>query len=390
MSQPSKGRTDRRRAPAKSIGPTGSVGLLPRCIASLMASMLLVGGLAGSVACSDGTKASPDKPGSSSSAKAVTSADLAAVDTSTLTPNEKKELLSQLGELVAPCANTPVPLSQCLSEKRDCKACAPAATFLTRLVRAGIPKSERATAYTDRFDPKAVKDIEIADSPFKGPEDAVVTIVEWADFECPHCMLMSPLLDSLVERFPGQVRVVYKFYPLSSIHKDGELAAHGAVAALDQKKFWEMHHALFGNQGKNDKAGILGLAKDLDLDMAQFKKDMNDDETTNRIDRDKKQADALGLDGTPLIYIAGRRVALEALTNPYDDLESWVKLDIEMAGKTPNKASDKFADPTAPGSAKPDAPPAPSESASAGPAASAAPSTGPKASSAPSAAPKGK
>lgn len=346
---------------------------------------LTLGGLAlgagSSAGCSDKAKASPNKPPS-----ATASADLGGLDTSTLTPNEKKELLGQLGDLVAPCPNTPVKLSECISEKRDCKACLPAADFLMRQVRAGRPKSERASAYADRFDPKAVKEIDLGDSPFKGPENAVETIVEWADFECPYCLLMSPILDSLVERFPGQVKLVYKFYPLSG-HKNGELAARAGVAAIDQHKFWDMHHALFDNQGKNDKAGIMGLAKALDLDIGQFKKDMNDDETSNRIDRDKKQADTLGLDGTPLIYIAGRRVNLEALANPYDDLEAWVKLDIEMAGKVPAKASEKWGPPGGMGSAQPEAPPSASAAPSSAPSAGAAPS----ASSAPvSSPPKGK
>ncbi len=357
-------------------------------MAGLVAGLLFAAPLAG---CGT-TNATPDKsaaPASSGSAKAPAGGDIPGVDTSTLTPNEKRDLLAQLGELIAPCPNTPVKLGECVAEKRDCKACLPAAQFLLKQVRAGRAKADRATAYTDRFDPKMVKSIEIADSPFKGPEDAVVTIVEWADFECPYCLIMSPMLDSLVERFPGQVRLVYKFYPLSG-HKNGEIAARAGVAALDQGKFWEMHHALFDNQGKNDRAGLVGLAKELKLDVTQFKKDLADDETMNRIERDKKQADALGLDGTPLIYIDGRKVVLEQLANPYDDLEAWVKLDIEMAGKTPNPPSKAWGPPDAPhpggsgeaaGSAAPAASGAPS--APAAPSSSAAPAAAPSASTAP-------
>ncbi len=355
--------------------------------ASLVGSLGLSAAVALGLACGDPTNATPDKPvGSSSpsSSATVASTDMSGVDTSTLTPNEKKELMTQLGDLLAPCANTPVKLGECITQKRDCKACLPAAQFLLRQVRAGRPKADRATAYTERFDPKVVKTIEIADSPFKGPEDAVVTIVEWADFECPYCLIMSPMLDSLIERFPGQVRLVYKLYPLSG-HKNGEIAARAAVAGLNQGKFWEIHHALFDNQGKNDRAGLVGIAKELKLDMAQFKKDIADDETMNRIDRDKKQADALGLDGTPLIYVDGRKVVLEQLANPYEDLEAWVKLDIEMAGKTPNPPSKAWGPPGEAPHADGSASAAPSSSAApAAPSSSAAPSPSPSTSTSPS------
>jgi protein-disulfide isomerase len=185
-----------------------------------------------------------------------------------------------------------------------------------------------------------VKTLSVDDSPGIGPPDAPVTIVEWADFECPFCRLVYPLLEDLVKRFDGQVRLVYKFYPLGS-HPHGEIAARAAVAAMNQGKFWEMHHTLFDNQERLEQADLERYAKELRLDVVKFRKDLTSDETSARIEKDKQQAEGVGLEGTPMIFINGREVDLTHLatpSNPAEDLEDWVKLDIELAGHAPKAA----------------------------------------------------
>jgi protein-disulfide isomerase len=321
--------------------------------------------------------AQPSTSGSASAAAAELA--LATLDTSALTPREKRELSAQLSETLAPCPEVAVSLAVCISEKRSCASCGAAAEFLGRQVRAGKPKKDREEAFAARFDPKLVKEVTVGDAPVKGPADAVVTIVEWADFECPFCMMMAPLLESLVERFPGQVRVAYKFYPLKS-HKNGELAARAAIAANGQGKFWPMHELLFANQGKLERRDIEGIAKKVELDMVKFKADITADATSSWLDKDMKQADELGLEGTPLIYINGRLVPLEQLAQPWEDLEAWAKLDIELAGQKPNPPSARFLELT--GGAKAGAEAAGSAAPAAGSAAPAAGSAAPAAGSA--------
>lgn len=354
----------------------------------LLASFALFAGACGDPGTTP-TKAT-DAPAASTSSSARVA--LPGVDTSALTPRERRELEAQLGELKAPCPGMDVTIAQCLSEKKECKVCLPAASFVAREVRTGKPKKDREQSFKERFDPALVKKIDVGDGPTKGPESAVVTIVEWADFECPACLAMSPYLDRLVERFPGQVRLAYRNYPLT-IHKNGEIAARGGIAAFKQGKFWEMHHKLFENQEHNDRRTIEKLAKDLELDITKFKADLTDADTTARLERDKAQASELGLSATPFIFINGRELKPEGMASFEDDLEAWVKLDIELAGQTPAAPSPKWKEMTgAEGSATPAGSAAPSASASAGPAASgsAAPAAG---SAAPSAtaspAPKG-
>jgi protein-disulfide isomerase len=332
-------------------------------------------------------KASAQASTSSSASAAAVELALATLDTSTLTPREKRELSTQLTETLAPCPEVAVSLAVCISEKRACASCGAAAEFLGRQVRAGKPKKDREEAFAARFDPKLVKEVAVGDAPQKGPADAVVTIVEWADFECPFCMMMAPLLESLVERFPGQVRLAYKFYPLKS-HKNGELAARAAIAANAQGKFWPMHELLFANQGKLERRDLEGIAKKVELDMVKWKADLTADSTSSWLDKDMKQADELGLEGTPLIYINGRLVPLEQLAQPWDDLEAWVKLDIELAGQKPNPPSARFLELTgASKAAEPAGSAAPAAGSAAPAAGSAAPAAGSAAPAAGSAAP---
>lgn len=264
---------------------------------------------------------------------------LKGVDTSALTPRERHEWAAQVSELLAPCPDTPVSIAQCAKEGRACKACLPAAQFLLKQVRAGRPKKDRAEAFHARFDQGKTKTIVTDGSPEIGAPDAVVTIVEWADFECPFCRQVYPFLEDLVKTYPSQVRVVFKFYPLQG-HPHGEIAARAAAAAMNQGKFWEMHHLIFDNQDRLETGDLERYAKQLNLDLPKFRADFGSKEVTERIDKDKKQAEQLGFDGTPFLFINGRFVNLQLLNNPVDELGEWVKLDIELAGQTPKAVKD--------------------------------------------------
>ncbi len=326
-------------------------------------------------------KATPDPAGtgSGSTVKPPTAFGepaLAQLTLGKLTERERKELVSSLDETSSPCADTPVPLSQCIAEKRACNLCKPAGEMMARLIRGGLPRADRAKLMELRFDPKGVATIDLKGSASKGPEDAPVTIVEWADFECPFCAMMNEMLELYMERFPGQVRVVYKYYALPN-HTHALPAALACRAAQNQGKFWEMHKLLFANQEKLERADLFGYAKSVGLDMDQFQKDFADEKTAELVQKDMKAADDLKLDGTPLMYVNGRKLPGE-LVPAWEEVEAWLKLEIELAGKKPAEPSarfhellKKFSEP----------PPSPAASGSAGPA------VPPPGSGAPSAAP---
>jgi len=151
-------------------------------------------------------------------------------------------------------------------EARKCNKCLPAAELLLKQVRAGHSRSQAEDAFRARFSSDRIKSIDVSDSPSRGSSSAPVTIVEWADFECPHCRHAAPVFDKLVDDHPGKVRFVYKFYPLQA-HVHGESAARAAVAATKQGKFWEMHHTLFEHQDALEPRDIEKYAKDVGLDL---------------------------------------------------------------------------------------------------------------------------
>ena len=321
--------------------------------------------------CGNNSTPLPDPATATAAAEVVS---IPGVDTSVLTPRERREWSAQMTELIAPCPEVPVNLAVCIKENRPCKACMPAAQLMLKLVQNGVAKKDRDELFRQRFDPKAIKTVVTDGSPEKGSPDAVVTIVEWADFECPACQAMYPVLDQMVERFPGQVRLVFKNYPLKDKHPHAEGAARAAVAAGAQGKFWEMHHKLFAAHGQLETSDIEDYAKELGLDMAKFRADQSAPLILERIEKDVKQAEGLGLTGTPYIVINGR----EANDIFFNDPEGWVKLDIELAGKTPKPAPAKpSSDPT--GAPAPSGTPSSAPSGTPSSAPSGTPSTAPTA-----------
>ncbi|WP_394835169.1 DsbA family protein [Pendulispora rubella] len=261
--------------------------------------------------------------------------DLPGVDTSVLTPREKTEWSTYVNEFLSPCADTPVPIAQCVKEKRACTKCAPAAKFLVKGVRDGQSRDQIEKAYKNRFDATAIKNVPLEGSPSRGPESAPVTIIEFADFECPFCAMFAPILDKTVEENSSKVRFVYKFLPLSG-HPHGEIAARAGFAAFKQGKFWEMDKKMFANREHLEQSDLDSYAKELGLDMAKFKADSNSAAATERITADKKLADQLQVKGTPTIYINGREFDARTAES---GLKEWIALELSIAGVEPSKAT---------------------------------------------------
>jgi len=269
-----------------------------------------------------------DTPSASASAPTV---ELVGIDTDSLTPREHQVWSKLVTELLSPCPNVAVPVGQCVKEKRDCSLCIPAAKFLIRQVQAGRPQADVAASYGARFDAKQVKTIVLGDSPAKGSKDPAVTIVEFADFECPACGAVYPLLEAMYEKYGKSIRLVFKHYPLDP-HPNAKLAARASYAAQKQGHFWKMHKLLFNNQQRLTEPDLIAYAREIGLDMRRFKKDLHSDEASDRVMQEKKQGESLGVEATPTIFINGRDCNLSKLANPLKDLEEWIELDIRQHG----------------------------------------------------------
>jgi protein-disulfide isomerase len=262
--------------------------------------------------CRDSSASNAEPPGAPSAAASAERKDLVlpGIDTSAMTPRERREWSALVGELLAPCPSVPVSVAQCVQEKRPCGSCARAATWIAVAVRNGASEDQVQRAYKERFDPGTARTIPIDGSPSKGPDDAPVTIIELADFECPHCRDAVAVIDSVFEAHPGKVRVVYKSYTLP-FHTKGEPAARSAFAAGRQGKFWEMEHLLFERQQHLDDADLERYARMLKLDVTQWKADLEGTAVKERVLHDQKLGEELKLKGTPTIYVNGRELDIE-------------------------------------------------------------------------------
>ena len=258
--------------------------------------------------------------------KPVAEVTLEGVDTSALTPREKKEWGLYVSEFLSPCQNVPVPIQQCVQEKRACSKCLPAAKLVLRGVKDGMTREQIEKMYKGRFDASGLKNVPIDGSPVKGPEGAAITIVEFADFECPHCGEVAPMLEKVVETHKNDVRMVFKFYPLPS-HPHADIAARAAVAAMNQGKFWEMHHALFTNQRHLEQTDLDSYAKDLGIEVSRFHADIQASATAERIAKDKKLGEDLQIGGTPTIFVNGR------LFDGRQDINEWISLELANVDK---------------------------------------------------------
>jgi protein-disulfide isomerase len=258
----------------------------------------------------------PNDPGSSE-----VDVELPGVETESLTPRERHEFSAYVRELPAPCSNLATPVSQCVLEKRACARCLPAARFVAKAVRDGMSREQVEQAYKHRFDASGIRNVPLDGSPVEGPENAPVVIVEFADFECPACERMAPVLDEAFAKHKTEVRLVYKFMPIA-VHPHGEAAARAGIAAYLEGHFWEMHKKLFANRSRLEQTDLAGYAKEIGLDPQRFNADLTSPQTNDRLARDRKLADGLGVHQTPTIYVNGREYDF------HGDIEDWVESEL--------------------------------------------------------------
>jgi protein-disulfide isomerase len=163
--------------------------------------------------------------------------------------------------------------------------------------------------------------ISIQGSPVIGPDNAPVTIVIYDDFECPYCAREAGPLKNLLKKYPEQVKLVFKNFPLA-MHKHARIAAIAGLAAQKQGMFWPLHDLMFANYQQLNLGKIMELAGSVGLNMSLFEKDMKDKSLSDRINTDIQEGKNIGVRGTPTLFINGRRVqkrSIESLSRMIDE-----------------------------------------------------------------------
>lgn len=168
----------------------------------------------------------------------------------------------------------------------------------------------------------------------RGPIDAPITLVEYSDFQCPSCATLEPTLKKLGLEFSKELRVVYRHYPLRSLHPNAEMAAWASEAAHLQGKFWEYHDMLFNTQDawaneKNPQAKFVEYAKSLSLDTERFTKDLTSSEVKNSVAQDANSGDDNNVSGTPTLFLNGQKIEIPS---SYDGFKAAIIEQIIITG----------------------------------------------------------
>jgi protein-disulfide isomerase len=282
-------------------------------VLALLCAPLLMGG-----ACEKKTKSSDtgavaalDNAHAGSSAVAATAegpADttpLAGIDLGKLDGDKTKLFYKLVGSLKSPCGKAHS-LRTSFTSDTSCKR----APFAVRYVLSMIEDEGREQFVRDEYSKKYEKTaapvkFDTSKAPHAGAEDARIKIVEFFDYECPHCQAFKSEMEGLLSERGSQISVYFMMFPLESVHPQSRNAAQAAVAANALGKFAEMHDKLFAPRAAHGREDVIGYAKAIGLDPARFEKAF--EEASAQVTGDLKQGENAGVDSTPTIFFNDRK-----------------------------------------------------------------------------------
>ncbi len=248
------------------------------------------------------------------------------LDLANLNATERDTFWAVANDELSPCGD-PHSIAVCARDRLQCRACMPALRFLAKRIEDGYARDQLSDLIHARYSAQAVQQVRTEGAPSHGSQMAAVTVVEFSDYECPHCARAMPILRQVERDFEGRVRVVHMNFPLSG-HIHAMPAARAALAAARQNKFWEMHYKLFENQQHLEPADIDRYATEVGLDLARFHTYAASPEIEAAIRGTRTEGERLQIQGTPTIFINGRRYELNLEREP---LREWIQEELDGA-----------------------------------------------------------
>jgi protein-disulfide isomerase len=174
-----------------------------------------------------------------------------------------------------------------------------------------------------------IVDVGAEDAPIKGPANAPITIVEFSDFQCSYCKRAVGVLDQVLERYPGQVKLAFRDFPIVNIHPQAERAAEAAHCAAEQGKFWEFHDLLFAKQDTIPTSNFAEHAKTLGLEVSAFQTCLDGRKYQEKVERNYAAGVKAGVSGTPAFFINGR---LLSGAQPLEAFKAVIDEELERLG----------------------------------------------------------
>ena len=167
--------------------------------------------------------------------------------------------------------------------------------------------------------------------PSRGNPDAPVTIVEFSDYQCPYCKRAETTVRAVLDRFPNEVRYVYRHFPLESIHPQARDASEAAVCADEQGRFWDYHDLLFEKTPAFEAADLEAYAEELGLDLESFRSCIARDDVEERVEQDLVAGRRAGVRGTPAFFVNG--ISLSG-NRPLEDFVEVIQEELDGASGT--------------------------------------------------------
>lgn len=225
-----------------------------------------------------------------------------AVSLAGLTAQQQSDFVKLANDEICPCSSCTESFAACLP---NCKPAVLLAQWVIDRLKEGIPMEIMAPSLSQEINSGFSSNpqiIDLAGYSSKGPANAPFTVIEFADFECAHCKITAKSIDQFLKKYPTDIRLVYKHFPLEA-HKMAKNASIAAEAAGMQGKFWPMHKALFESEQTSLSDKQISA---LGINLARFKKDLSNPAVIDKVENSLKEGLLIGIGGTPALYFNGR------------------------------------------------------------------------------------
>lgn len=251
-------------------------------------------------------KAAQGPSGSSATAEGPTdTTPLAGVELGKLEGDKLQTFYKLVGSLKSPCGKAHS-LRTSFSSDTSCKRAPFAVRYIVALLEDEAPETAVREEYTKKYEKAGAPVVlDVSKAPHIGNDDARIKLVEFFDYECPHCAAFKPGMEQVLADKSGQVAAYFLMFPIESKHPDSRSAAQAALAASQLGKFREMHDKLFEEMPRHNRESVTGYAKSLGLDAAAFAKAY--DASSGQVTSDLKQGEKAGVDSTPTLFFNDRK-----------------------------------------------------------------------------------